>query len=91
MLRQGVGRTNGHLHAEVGEVEPGQPAVQHASRVEHLAVAQQVNRIDVYKEAAAASKTPVPKDVMRASKLIDGVVWDGRDPKKYADGFKVHA
>ncbi len=26
---------------------------------------------------------------MRTSKLIDGVVWDGRDPKKYAGGFKV--
>ena len=24
---------------------------------------------------------------MRTSKLIDGVVWDGKDPKKYADGF----
>jgi nitrate/nitrite transport system substrate-binding protein len=37
------------------------------------------------------SKTPVPKDVMRTSKLLDGVVWDGKDPKKYADGFKVKA
>jgi nitrate/nitrite transport system substrate-binding protein len=27
--------------------------------------------------------------VMRTSKLMDGVVWDGKDPKKYADGFKV--
>jgi hypothetical protein len=26
---------------------------------------------------------------MRSSKLIDGVVWDGKDPAKYADGFKV--
>ena len=24
-------------------------------------------------------------------KLIDGVVWDGKDPAKYADGFKVKA
>ena len=30
------------------------------------------------------TKTPVPKDVMRTSKLIDGVVWDGKDPKAYA-------
>jgi nitrate/nitrite transport system substrate-binding protein len=27
---------------------------------------------------------------MRTSKLIDGVVWDGKDPKKYAESFKVH-
>ncbi len=58
---------------------------------DYLAVAKQINQIDLYKDAATASKTPVPKDVMRTSKLIDGVVWDGKDPKKYADGFKVHA
>jgi len=28
---------------------------------------------------------------MRTSKLIDGVVWDGKDPARYADGFKVKA
>ena len=58
---------------------------------DYLAIAKQVNRIDVYKDAAAATKTPLPKDVMRTSKLIDGVVWDGKDPKKYADSFQVHA
>ena len=56
---------------------------------DYLAVAKQINQIDIYKQAATASKTPVPKDVMRTSKLMDGVVWDGKDPKKYADGFKV--
>ncbi|MDD2882085.1 MAG: CmpA/NrtA family ABC transporter substrate-binding protein [Rhodoferax sp.] len=58
---------------------------------DYLAVAKQINQIDIYKQAATASKTPVPKDVMRTSKLMDGVVWDGKDPKKYADGFKVKA
>ncbi|MDD3937719.1 CmpA/NrtA family ABC transporter substrate-binding protein [Rhodoferax sp.] len=56
---------------------------------DYLTVAKQINQIDIYKQAATASKTPLPKDVMRTSKLIDGVVWDGKDPKKYADGFKV--
>jgi len=58
---------------------------------DYLAVAKQINQIDLYKQAATASKTPVPKDVMRTSRLIDGVVWDGKDPKKYADSFKVKA
>jgi nitrate/nitrite transport system substrate-binding protein len=58
---------------------------------DYLAVAKQINQIDLYKQAATASKTPIPKDVMRTSKLIDGVVWDGKDPKKYADGFKIKA
>ena len=52
-------------------------------------MAKQINQIDIYKQAAAATKTPVPKEVMRTSKLMDGVVWDGKDPKKYADGFRL--
>lgn len=58
---------------------------------DYLAVAKQVNQIEIYKQAAALTKTPVPKDVMRTSKMIDGVVWDGKDPKKYANGFKIKA
>jgi nitrate/nitrite transport system substrate-binding protein len=58
---------------------------------DYLAVAKQINQIELYKQAATASKTPVPKDVMRSTKLMDGVVWDGKDPKKYADGFKIKA
>ncbi len=56
---------------------------------DYLAVAKQVNRLDVYKDAAAMAKASVPKDTMRTSKLIDGVVWDGKDPKRYAGSFKV--
>ena len=56
---------------------------------DYLAIAKQVNRLDVYKDAAAATKTSLPKDSMRAAKLIDGVTWDGRDPKRYAGGFKI--
>ncbi len=58
---------------------------------DYLAVAKQINQIDIYKQAAAAAKVNVPKDLMRSSKMIDGIVWDGKDPKKYADGFKVNA
>lgn len=58
---------------------------------DYLAVAKRVNRIDIYKQAAAAAGVALPKSEMRSHKLIDGVVWDGKDPKKYADGFKVKA
>jgi nitrate/nitrite transport system substrate-binding protein len=58
---------------------------------DYLGIAKQINQIDLYKEAAAAAKAPVPKELMRTSKLIDGTVWDGKDPKKYADSFKVKA
>jgi nitrate/nitrite transport system substrate-binding protein len=56
---------------------------------DYLAVAKQVNRLDIYKQAADAAKVPMPKDPLRTSKMIDGVVWDGKDPKKYAGSFKV--
>ena len=58
---------------------------------DYLAVAKKVNRIDIYKQAAAAAGVSLPKGDMRTSKLIDGTVWDGKDPKKYAASFKIHA
>ena len=58
---------------------------------DYLAVAKQINQIDLYKQAAGALKISVPKEVLRTSKLIDGVVWDGKDPKKYADSFAIKA
>ncbi|HWS76637.1 MAG TPA: CmpA/NrtA family ABC transporter substrate-binding protein [Quisquiliibacterium sp.] len=58
---------------------------------DYLAVARQVNQIELYKQAATAAKAPVPKSEMRSHKLIDGVVWDGRNPKQYADGFRIKA
>jgi nitrate/nitrite transport system substrate-binding protein len=56
---------------------------------DYLAVAKQVNQIELYKQGASAAKASVPKDPMRSSKLVDGVVWDGNEPAKYADSFKV--
>jgi len=61
------------------------------SHPDYLAVAKQVNRIDIYKQGATAAGVALPKSEMRSHKLIDGVVWDGKDPAKYADGFKVKA
>jgi len=61
------------------------------SHPDYLAVAKQINRTDLYNQAATQLKVNVPKDTMRSSKLIDGVVWDGKDPAKYDDSFKVKA
>jgi len=58
---------------------------------DYLAVAKKVNRIDLYKEAAALAKVPLPSSEMRSSTLVDGVVWDGKDPKAYAAGFAIKA
>ncbi|MDP5237920.1 CmpA/NrtA family ABC transporter substrate-binding protein [Uliginosibacterium sp. 31-16] len=59
--------------------------------VDYLGTARKINQIELYKQAAAIVKAPVPKSDMRSSKLIDGVVWDGKDPAKYAASFKVKA
>ncbi len=61
------------------------------SHPDYLAVARQVNQIDLYTQAAAQLKVSVPKDPMRSSRFIDGVTWNGKDPARYADGFKVNA
>jgi nitrate/nitrite transport system substrate-binding protein len=58
---------------------------------DYLKVAKEVNQTELYKQAATQLKVSVPKSDMRSSKLIDGVVWDGGNPAKYADSFKVKA
>ena len=56
---------------------------------DYLAVAKQINRLDIYREAATMAKASAPKELMRSSKLVDGVVWDGKDPKTYALSFPL--
>ena len=49
--------------------------------MDYLAVAKQVNHLELYKQAATMAKVPVPKDSMRSAKFFDGVTWDGKDAK----------
>ena len=58
---------------------------------DYLKVAKEINQIDLYTQAATKLGVNVPKNPLRSSKLIDGVVWDGSNPAKYADSFKVKA
>ncbi|HEY9268678.1 MAG TPA: CmpA/NrtA family ABC transporter substrate-binding protein [Methylotenera sp.] len=58
---------------------------------DYLGVATKVNQIKLYSEAASQLGISVPKDPMRSSKLIDGVVWDGKNPAAYAASFKIKA
>jgi nitrate/nitrite transport system substrate-binding protein len=59
--------------------------------VDYVAIARQVNRLDIYKQAADAAKASMPKESMRTSKFIDGVVWDGKNPTQFASSFKIKA
>jgi len=56
---------------------------------DYLAVARQVNRIDLYRQAAEITATPLPPGSMRSSVLCDGVRWDGSDPEAYAASFAI--
>ena len=57
--------------------------------MDYLAISKKVNQIEIYKQAATQAKVPLPASPMRSVKLMDGVVWDGKDPKAYAAGFKI--
>ncbi|APA68958.1 CmpA/NrtA family ABC transporter substrate-binding protein [Janthinobacterium sp. 1_2014MBL_MicDiv] len=56
---------------------------------DYLGVARQVNRIDLYRQAAEMTQTPVPTALMRSSTLCDGVLWDGSAPEAYAASFAI--
>jgi nitrate/nitrite transport system substrate-binding protein len=58
---------------------------------DYAAVATRVNRIDLYAQAATQAKVPLPGRPMRASRLMDGMVWDGTAPERYAAAHQIHA
>jgi hypothetical protein len=58
---------------------------------DYLAVAKQINQIDIYKQAAAATKTSVPKELLRCSKLVDGTCLGRQGPEEVRRLFKVRA
>lgn len=56
---------------------------------DYLAVACAINQVGLYRQAAELSGTPVPGALLRSSTLMDGSVWDGRDPEAYAASFAI--
>jgi len=57
---------------------------------DYLAVARQINRIDIYKQAASAvGDVALPQSELRSSTLADGKIWDGSDPAAYAASFAL--
>jgi nitrate/nitrite transport system substrate-binding protein len=57
---------------------------------DYLGVAQKINRIDIYKQAATAvGGINLPSSDMRRSTLMDGSVWDGSRPAEYANSFAM--
>jgi len=59
--------------------------------VDYLGVASAINKVELYKQAAAQVKANLPREAIRSSKLLDGTVWDGKNAAQYAASFKVRA
>ena len=62
-----------------------------ADHPDYAAVAAAVNRVALYREAAAAVGVPLPASDVRAARLVDGAVWTGADPEQYAALHPIHA
>ncbi|TJZ76190.1 CmpA/NrtA family ABC transporter substrate-binding protein [Chitiniphilus eburneus] len=58
---------------------------------DYRAVAREINRVDVFRDAAAMAGASAPTHDMRRSVLNDGRVWDGSDPEGYATSFALHS
>ena len=51
---------------------------------DYLQVANQVQQIELYRQAAGALGIALPDTAMRSATLMDGKHWDGSDPATYA-------
>lgn len=54
---------------------------------DYLSVAKKINSTDIYIDAALALGIAIPEHPMRASQLMDGLIWDGQTPISYANSF----
>jgi nitrate/nitrite transport system substrate-binding protein len=56
---------------------------------DYHAIAAQIHQTALYAEAAEMTATPLPASPLRRSVLMDGSVWDGEDPARYAASFAI--
>lgn len=59
--------------------------------VDYLAVARQVNQVELYSEVARSMGIGVPASPLKVETLFDGVVWDPTRPSAYLDNFAIKA
>jgi len=59
--------------------------------VDYLAVAQQVNQVDLYSIVARSMGIAVPDSPLKAERLFDGVLWNPTRPAEYVDNFAIRA
>jgi nitrate/nitrite transport system substrate-binding protein len=59
--------------------------------LDYLAVAKEINKTELFKQAATAAKIAQTWPLTRTSTLIDGAKWDGTNPQAYAKSFAIKA
>lgn len=59
--------------------------------VDYLAVAKQVNQVELYADVARSMGIAVPPNPLKAERLFDGVLWDPTRPQEYLDNFAIKA
>ncbi|MDE2625232.1 MAG: ABC transporter substrate-binding protein [Betaproteobacteria bacterium] len=60
-----------------------------AEHPDYLRVAGSVQRISLYREGARAAGVDMPTSSLRSSRLMDGSVWNGTNPREYAERFTI--
>ena len=61
-----------------------------ARRDDYREIAAAINQTQLYREAAHSIGIAIPAETA-SQVLIDGRVWDGSDPREYANGFEIRA
>lgn len=56
---------------------------------DYQAIAQRINRNDIWQQAASELGVTAPQSLLRTSTLIDGSRWDGTHPAEYAASFAI--
>jgi nitrate/nitrite transport system substrate-binding protein len=59
--------------------------------VDYLAVARQVNQVELYGEVARSMGIAVPASPLKTEMLFDGVLWDPARAASYLDNFTIKA
>ncbi len=54
---------------------------------DYAGIAARVNQVGLYRQGAELAGVAAPASLLRSATLIDGRVWDGSDPRTYAEAF----
>ena len=90
-LQLQAGRSTQDMTRDILLEDDSDVARNRVRQLEYRPEVQTVTLLEAYTVLPDGRRVPVPASDMRSSKLIDGVVWDGKNPAAYAASFKIKA